>query len=69
MNGDHRGHATRHAPRHGQPLTAEEDRLILAAEPGTLRALAVQLGRTHGAIAHRRADLRRRDHNPRSHAR
>lgn len=45
----------------GRPWTAAEDRAVLVAQPGTLRAIAVQLGRTVGAVRDRRLDLRRRE--------
>lgn len=50
--------SSRHAPRHGLPWTAEEDRAILAAT-SDFRAGGARLGRTQGAVIYRRLVLRR----------
>jgi hypothetical protein len=50
----------RHARRRGEPWTPTDDRRVLEADPGTLKALAVQLGRTHYGVTKRRQELRLR---------
>lgn len=57
--GDHRARATRNARQHGRPWTADEDFAVMTAEPGTLKAVAARLGRTHGGVVYRRSLLRR----------
>lgn len=47
-------------PNRGKPWTTLEERRVLEAEPGTLKALAVELGRTHKGVAKRRSELRQR---------
>jgi len=49
----------RYAFRRGRPWNSNEDRAVLAAEPGQFRRVAAELGRTHGAVKARRTQLRR----------
>lgn len=50
----------RYATRSGEPWTPEEDKYILTGT-GTLTDKALQLSRTHSAVARRSAILRRQD--------
>lgn len=50
---------SRFAFRHGRPWTSNEDRAVLAAEPGQFKLVAAELGRTRTALKRRRQELRR----------
>jgi hypothetical protein len=47
------------APRRGSPWSPAEERAVLEAKPGQLRAVAVSIGRTVNAVVHRREHLLR----------
>lgn len=51
---------TMYARRYGAPWRPDEDLAVRGAEPGQLRAVAVQLGRTHTAVVRRRGELMRK---------
>jgi hypothetical protein len=46
-------------PSSGKPWTAEDDAYLLAHQDAPMRVVAAHLGRTAGAVRHRRAELRR----------
>jgi len=50
---------SRFAFRYGRPWTSNEDRAVLAAEPGQFKLVAAELGRTRTALKRRRLELRR----------
>ncbi len=54
------GSTTMYARRHFAPWRPEEDLAVLGGDPGQLRAVAAQLGRSHAAVISRRKVLRRR---------